>query len=246
MNTLRTCALLATIATPTIAQQELPRLRIELGLGGGTLEHRTDGSDLDGDTDAGAFRLGFEAFGTTGIGGGVRYGAWATDDDLFDGAGYNPTEGSTSELFAHFSYRFGDADFAMPWRTGLMLHDHHLDDRTLDQVTDFATVAILTELAPEIFLSVGERVSWSLTGSASLGAGLTRIDSDALADDYDATTLFYGAELGTRVRIDAIELGLSFVARGHQMDESDSKGGLSVLGYESTFTGVMVTVGAVF
>ncbi|MCA8965022.1 MAG: hypothetical protein KDC48_09040 [Planctomycetes bacterium] len=249
MNTLHTLATLSALAGPLLAQNEpqtLPKVRIELGLGAGTLDHDTDGSNLDGDTSAGAFRLGFEAFGKSGLGGGVRYEAWTSKDDLFNDAGFNSTEGSTASLFAHLSYRLGDEDFAMPLRGGILLHNHHLEDQVTDQDTDFASVALLTEIAPEVFLSRGERVSWSLTGGLSLGAGLTRIDSDALANDYDSTTVFYGAELGTRVRIDAIELGLSFVARGHSMSESDTKGGLSVLAYDSTFTGVMLTVGAVF
>ncbi len=234
---------------PALAQHEsltLPRVRIELGLGAGSLDHTTEGSNLDGDTDAGAFRLGFEAFGKSGLGGGVRYEAWTTDDDLFDDAGFNSTEGTSTSLFAHLSYRLGDDHFAVPVRGGLLLHNHRLEDLILGQDTDFTTFGLLTEIAPELFLSRGEHVSWSLLGGLSLGTGLTNIDSDGLPDDYDSATVFYGLELGTRVRFDSIELGLSFVSRGHSMDESDPKNGLSVLGYDSTFSGVMLTVGAVF
>ncbi len=228
------------------AQHELPRFRIELGLGAGDLEHTTESSPLDGATDAGMFRLHFEAFATNGFGGGVRYEVFASDDDLFVPAGFNATEASTGSLFAHVSYRVEAAQFAMPLRAGLLFAQHTLDDKVADQETDFTSLGVQFEAAPEFFLTRDADFSWSLHAGLGFGIGATVVESDGLPGDFESDTGFLGLEIGTRVRFSAVELGLSYVLRSHSMDESDPEGGLAIFGYDSQFDGVMLSVAAVF
>lgn len=236
------------LASSLLAQEpvrpELPRWRIELGLAGGQLEHLTESSNLDGDADAGMFRVGLEAFGKSGLGGGIRYEAWASDDNLFASA--PAVEAQTGSLFAHLSYRFGEQDFLMPLRGGLLLHNHRLDPGSSVDEIDFATAGMLIEVSPEFILTRTESVRWSLYGTLGLGTGFTTIESDALASDFDSTTNFFGVDIGTRVAFGAFEVGLSYVLRRHEMDRSDPENSLVVFGYDSTFDGIMLTLGAVF
>src|SRR5687767_14766424 len=98
-------------AAASLAQDEpRPRFRIAAAIAGGNFDFETDDPDpsgptLEGDTDAGMFRLSFEATTARGIGGGVRLESVASDDDLFVDAGFNATEAGNGTLFAHFTYR---------------------------------------------------------------------------------------------------------------------------------------------
>ena len=64
--------------------------------------------------------------------------------------------------------------------------------------------------------------------------------------DYSSVTWFAGLELGTRLLLGPIELGLSYVGRWQSMDESDPEGGFVVLPYDSNFQGLLFGFAVVF
>jgi hypothetical protein len=246
-KTIATCALAALAGASLRAQdQPLPNFRVDLSLGFGNAEHTTDGSNLDGDTDAGFFRLQFEGFSDAGFGGGVRLEGWKSDDDIFTAAGQPLTEATTSILFGHFSWRTGEGDFTMPVRAGLMFHGHVLEETSTGAEATFASFGPQFELAPELFLARGDGVNWSVFAELGLGIAATVVEVDTLPGDFDSSTWMYGFELGTRVYFGHFELGLSYALRGHEMDESDPNGGNIVFGYDAGFDGILLTVGAIF
>lgn len=233
-------ATLFLVAPAATAQAALhaPQYRLELGLGAGKGEHTTDGSNLDDRTDAGFFRFSFEGIGDSGLGGGLRLEGWSTDDDLFG----LPAEATASTLFAHFTWRYGDRRHTVPIRVGLLVNGYEIGDSGNDDLTA-ATVGLLGEVAPEIVLAGDDDIAWTVFGTANLGFGSTQIEVDGLGDDFVSWTTFVGLELGTRVRFEHFDVGLSLAYRRQATDESDEDNGFVVLGYDAEFTGVLLSLG---
>jgi hypothetical protein len=240
---------LAGAASFSLCAQEsvdLPNFRVDLTLGAGSATHNTDKSNLDGDTAAGYFRIEFEGFSDRGFGGGLRLEGWKSDDDLFDDNGFQGYEATTSSLFAHASWRFTDGNLCMPVRAGLLFHGHRIEDTTTGEQTTFSSFGPQFEVAPELFLTQSKHTKWSLFAELGLGAGYTSVEVDGVSGEFDSSTWFYGIELGTRVYLGPVELGLSYVARGHMMAESDPENSTVVFGYEAGFDGLALTMGVVF
>jgi hypothetical protein len=234
-------ASLAVTTLPALAQDlpHAPKYRVDLALGAGDGEHTTDGTNLDGKTDAGFFRIGFEGIGNGDFGGGARLESWATDDDLFG----VPAEASSSTLFAHFTWRTTGERFAMPIRFGLLLNGYEVSDNTNGDDLTSSNFGLMAEIAPEVVLVSNESFQWSALGSFGLGTAVTAIEADGIGDDFTSNTTFLGAEVGTRFRFDQFDIGLSYAYRRQSMDESDEDNGFVILGYDAEFSGVLLTFG---
>lgn len=237
---------LAVLSLSATAQDDSPRFRIALGLAGGEFEFSTDSSTLDDRTDAGMFRLEFEATSARGIGGGVRLESVATDDDLFVANGQPASEAGNGSLYGHFTYRLTSHRFAMPIRAGLLFNGLTLQENVSNDEVQYASVGPYFEVAPEFTLIRSGRTQWTLYGQFGFGGGYTAIDIDNDGNDYESSTGFAGLELGTRLYVSAIELGLAYVGRWQSMDESDPENGLVVLGYDASFHGLMFQFGVNF
>lgn len=222
-----------------------PRWRIGFGLAGGNFDVETDRSGLDGDTDAGLFRLHFEGTSARGIGGGARFEGIGVDDDLFDRVGAPGTEARQSSLFGHFTYRVESHRFAMPLRVGLLLDGLTFEEQNGNE-TLFASLGPYLEVAPEVVLVRGRKVAWSLYGEFGFGIAATAIDIDGDSNDYRSATGYAGIEFGTRLHAGPVELGLAFLGRYRSMDESDPENGLVVLGNDTAFRGVVFTCSFLF
>lgn len=233
----------AAATAPLQAQDRFPRLSAELAVGLGQIEHTTDGSGLDGDTGAGAFRLDFEGIARGGMGGGLRLDMFSSDDDLFVDNGFNASTAHTNSLYAHFTYRLEQDVFAMPMRIGLMVQTHNLEETVSGDEVTFVSAGPMFELAPEVFLLRDDDIGLSLRATLALGVGGTWIDVDNDPEDYTSTTLFYGFEFGPRIYFGNFDCAFTAVVRGHTMDDSDVSGGTYVLGYDSTFAGVLFSFG---
>lgn len=252
MRTVAPFLVLALAATSvSLAQDDpRPRFRIGAGIAGGNFDFETDGSTLNDDTSAGMFRLQFEATSARGIGGGVRLESVASDDDLFVDAGFGETEAAIGSIFGHFTYRHEAHRFVMPLRIGLLLNALTLEDQTTDDEVTYASIGPYVEIAPEFVIARSGTTRWSLFGEFGIGVGGTAIDVDEDPRDYESVTTFGGIELGTRLTLNKIELGLAYVGRFQSMDESDPEGGpggdFVVLGYDASFNGLMFTFAVVF
>ncbi|MBL9077816.1 MAG: hypothetical protein JNL08_09945 [Planctomycetes bacterium] len=242
--------LLAALAlsVPSFAQEETfaSRFRVQLGFGGGEFEHRTDGSNLDDDTDAALLRFHFEGTTRRGFGGGVRFEGLASDDDLFEDAGFNSSEARLSSFLLHLTWRAQARRFSMPVRFGLWFNGYLLEDQVLDEDVSYGTLGPWLEVAPEFRLVDSRKFSWSLFAELGAGIGVTGIDVENDANDYVSTTSAVALDVGTRLRGGPFELGLAFVNRWQSMDESDEEDGLVVLGYDTEFHGLLITCSAVF
>lgn len=236
-----------SLAALTAAQDRPdPRFRIGLGFAGGTFDFDTDGSNLEDDESAAMLRVTFEATTARGIGGGARIESVVTDDDLFADAGFAAAEARNGTLFGHFTYRLESHRFAMPMRAGLLFNGLTLEEEVTGDEVEYASIGPAIEIAPELTLVRSGTTRWSVFGEMMLGATVTRVEIDGAADDYDSDTGFFGLELGTRVLLGPVELGLSYVGRWQSMDESDEENGTVAFGYDAEFQGVMFNVGVVF
>jgi hypothetical protein len=244
------CALplLLLAFAPSLSAQDArePRFRIGLGLAGGSFDFETEAPNPNGDADAAMLRLSFEATSARGIGGGVRLESLGTDDDLFADAGFPDTQAGLGNLFAHFTYRLESHRFAMPMRAGLMLNGLTIEDDAAGTEDEFASFGPYVEVAPEIVLARSGRTQFSLFGEVGFGFGATAIELDGDSRDYESVTGFAGLELGARLLMGPIELGLSYVGRWQSTDESDPEGGLVVPEYDIDFNGLLFSFAVVF
>jgi hypothetical protein len=239
------------LASASLAQDEptaKPRFRIGAGIAGGNFDFDTEGSALSDDTEALLLRLSFEGTGRRGIGGGIRFESLGTDDDLFQGTGFPRSEAAMGSAFAHFTYRFEEHRFAMPLRAGLLWNALVLEENVTNDQVEYLSVGPYFELAPEVTLARSGRTSWSLYGELGFGFGGTWIEIERDPRDYESVTFFGGIELGTRLLLNKIELGLAYVGRWQSMDESDPEGfpPQIALGYDAAFHGLLFTFGVVF
>jgi len=248
MKSLPSLVLAIAAAAPLCAQDDplLSRFRFDLAFGGGRLEHRTDGSSLDGEADAGFFRFVFEGIGDRGIGGGLRLEGMATDDDLFDDAGFAATEASASSLFGHVTFRFAEENFVMPIRVGLQFDGYVLEETGTGNETTWASFGPQFEIAPELLLTRHDDVCWSVYTNVGFGFAGTSIDTDTIGKNFESASFFYDFELGTRLYLQHVVFGFGFVVRGQIADESDTDGGQFVQGMEHDFAGLLFSVGAIF
>jgi len=222
------------------------RFRVSVAGVGGELEHVTDGSDLDDETDAGMFRIAFEATSRKGIGGGLRFESTVSDDDLFVDAGFAATEARRANFFLHFTYRAVAPRFAMPLRIGLMLDGYQLEENVSNNDISYGSLGPYLEVAPEFSLVDGRNFEWTLYGEFGVGIAATGIDVETDSEDYSSATAFFGAEIGTRLHFGPVEFGLGIVGRWSAMDESDEENNLVVLGHDTEFVGVLLSLGVVF
>lgn len=234
------------LTLPLVAQDRQPHhWRIGLGLGAGSYDYETDGSDLDGKTDAGAFRLMFEGVGER-FGGGLRLESFASDDDIFADRGAPDVEATNGSMFGHFTYRIANERFLMPIRAGLLLNSQSLSATNSGDDVDFVSVGPMVEIAPDFALVHGRIARWSLFGELGLGAGATVIDVADSIDTYSSTSTFVGLELGTRARFGIFEVGLSWIGRWQSMDESDVENGVSIRANDAKISIVMLQLGVAF
>ena len=237
----------ASLLAPLVAQdRDEPRFRIGVGLSGGSFDFETEGSNLEDSESAGMFRLQFEGTSSRGFGGGLRLESLATDDDFFVDAGFAATEVGNGSLFGHFTSRVEAHRFAMPIRAGLLLNGLVLDEVSSNDEVTYGSFGPYFEIAPEVVLARSGKTQWSLYGEVGFGGGVTFIDIEGDANEYESSTGFFGLEFGTRLLLNKIELGLAVVSRWQSMDESEPEGSQVVRAYDADYHGLMFTFGVVF
>lgn len=245
---LRAAAVLSSLfcLAPLAAQEAAVRgLRFDasVGLAGGTFEHRTEASSRDDRTSAALLLLRAEATTAGGFGGGLRLESLASDDDLFEGTGANEVEAEQGTLFAHLTYRLHEGRFQMPIRLGFLLDDYQLADQVTDLELEHLSAGGYFELAPSFDVLANDSLRWSLFAVAGAGVAATTIDPEGDDEDYDASTVRYGLEVGTRVAFGRFDVGLSGIGRWQAMDESDPENGNTIDGYRTEFLGAMLSFG---
>jgi hypothetical protein len=243
MRCLPVAIIAAFLSLPLAAQDDQhARWRIALGLGAGNLDFDEDNTARDDDATAGAFRLGFEGTSGAGFGGGLRLESFAASEmRLGAGTDYDVGMGS---MFGHFTYRARAHRFAM--RVGLLLNSLTLDNTAVDAEQTYLSAGLYLEAAPEFTLVRRGSTEWTLYGEAGLGSGSTMVEIDNDSREWDSSTGFAGLEFGTRLYLGVCELSAAFVSRWQSMDRTDPDGGVTLPGYDASFSGFWLGFGIVF
>lgn len=255
---LRTClaGTFALVLGPCLLAQDdfaaskefLPHLQIWADMGFGRLDHNTKGSDLDGDDTATMLEIGVEGFSDSGFGGGVRLGLLSSEEGMFDDAGVDAVMATAVDMYLHITQRWAHERFAMPLRFGFLVNSYQLeqDTSTSEDTIQFDSFGIRTELEPEFLLSDWDGVVLTAGSRLSLGSGWTECSTDPSTFEADSSTLFYGIDLGLRLRTGMGSFHLGWVLRGQSMDDSEVVDGLIYRGYDATFNGLMIGGGIFF
>ncbi|MCK5943169.1 MAG: outer membrane beta-barrel protein [Planctomycetes bacterium] len=238
---------LLLLTAPLTAQR--PLFRGGIGLSGGAYNFDSDLGGFDDDATAGLFQAEFEVTSRRGYGGGLRYEAFATDDDksLFrspSDPNDRGTQARSASFFGHFTYRIQQHRFAMPVRVGLLFHGLVLDDQgTSNPETTYASLGPMFEIEPELTLVRAGPVRWSIYGQFGVGVAGTAIDVDGDFRDYESDSAFLNLEAGTRVAFGPAEFGLAFIGRYQSMDRSDIEASQFVYGFDAGYQGLLLTAG---
>lgn len=238
-----------TVVSALEAQSALNRnFRFDFTAGGGRVRHETDSSSLDGRTDGGFARVRFEGVSNQGIGGGVRFESWGSDDDLFVDEGFTAEEATARAIFGHFTYRAGGrGKFIMPIRIGLMAHNYELENVASGASTlEVDSFGPRFEVEPEFIFNRGRAVEVSAYGVFGLAGTFSTAEISTSSSDFDSGSAFWFLEAGARVRFKFFELGTGIVTNGMAMAESDTVGTTVVNGFGSSFTGIIFTGAFVF
>lgn len=223
-------------------EQEPYRFEVRLDLGAGTMDHETQSSTLDGDTDAAYGLLQVEGFARNGAGGGLRMCGSVSDDDIFEDSGGIDVTESVSELFLYFVYRFESDRFLVPLRAGLAAHDIMIEDDDANEEINFTSLVLRVQVEPELELVRGRALRWTAYTAVGLGFGPTEIETDPSTVDDDSDVVLFDFDLGTRLQAGPVLLGAGFVYRQADVDEGDD----FFLGVTNEFRGLMLTLGLRF
>ncbi len=230
------------------SKEFLPRLQVWTDVGVGKLKHRTSGSNLDGEDNAVLLDVGVEGFSETGFGGGVRLGFLGSDEGLFDDVGVEDVMAAGIDMYLHISQRWSGERFAMPLRLGLLINSYGLEQETSlgTESIQFDSFGFRTELEPEFLLSDWDSPSLTAGARFSLGSGWTECSTDPGTVEADSTSLFYGIDLGLRLRAGMGTFHLGWAWRGQSMDDSDVESGVFYRGFDADFSGFIIGGGIQF
>lgn len=222
------------------------------GVAGGTYAFDSDLAGFDDDATAGLFQTEFEVTNRRGLGGGIRFEYFVTEED--EGLFRNPsnifdegTQARSSTFLLHGTYLVSQHRFRMPVRIGLLINSLTLDDEgTINPETNYFSAGPFFEIEPEVTLVRAGPVRWSLYAQLGFGIAGTSIDVDGDFRDYDSASGFGMIEAGTRMRVGPANFGIAFIGRYQSMDRSDIEAGSFIYGYDSDFEGLLISAGFSF
>jgi hypothetical protein len=229
-----------------------PRIFGELTLAGGVYTHNTraDSSAESGHADGGFGRMRCEYVFDRGIGGGIALEGTGSEKKLFGDTGPIDERGRTGDAFLYFvGVPTTDAYFRIPMRAGPYFHSVVIDDDQTSLRTSWNGVGLRVEVEPELWLVRNGRFAFGLVGGASAGAHFTQVVLKAGSGrtTFDGQGATLGAEAGFQALWgEHVTTRLGYLYRVTREDESDPKAGLAVSGVNTTFNGVMLSVGVRF
>lgn len=211
------------------------------------MEHKTNGTNLDDKTSAGYFALGAEAMFTEKIGGGVRLEGAASDDDMFQDLGPATVgEATDGELFLHGTARFGEEQSPLPLRFGLFFRGYTLQDNADGDELSWSSFGPRLEFAPDIQLVQSEAFRWSLPLRFGLGLGVSTVETSPSTEEWDTTMTQYDLGLATRFQFSKVFFDVGYLLRHANYRESDETANVTILEADTTFSGLVFSLGAKF
>lgn len=222
-------------------------VKASVAFGGGTMEHKTDGTNFDDKTSAGYFALGVEALFSEKVGGGIRLEGSASDDDMFaDVAPLATGEASDGELFLHGTALLGAEESPLPLRFGLFFRGYGLTENVGGEELTWSSFGPRLEFAPDIELSASDDFRWSLPARLGAGIGMSVVETEPETEQWDTTMAQFDVGLATRLQFSKFWFDVGYLMRRTNYAESDDVGGVTILGADSTFSGLVFTFGATF
>ena len=240
---------LLVLSTALVAQRPV-HFHGGFGVAGGTYNFDSDLSGFDDDATAGLLQMEFEVTNRRGLGGGIRYEYFITEEDegLFRNNAFDEgTQARSGTFLMHGTYLVSQHRFRMPVRIGLLINSLTLDDEgAINPETNYFSAGPFFEIEPEVTLVRAGPLRWSLYAQLGFGIAGTSIDVDGDFRDYDSASGFGMIEAGTRMRVGPANFGIAFIGRYQSMDRSDIESGSFVYGYDSDFEGLLISAGFSF
>ncbi len=222
-------------------------VKAAVAFGAGTMEHKTHGTALDDTTSAGYFALGAEAMFSERVGGGIRLEGSASDDDMFAEAVPIATgEATDSELFFHGTALFGDEESPLPLRFGLFFRSYGLTQNLGGAELNWSSLGPRLELAPDLELAAGDGFRWSLPARLGVGIGMSVAETEPSTEQWNTTMTHLDAGLASRLQFSQVWFDIGFLVRRTSYAESEDVVGVTILGADTTFTGLVLGFGAKF
>jgi len=194
------------------------------------------------DTNAGMGEIGFEATGKV-MGGGLRFGAWSTDDDDLSGPG-SQQRGDGAHFFAHLTIRPGGSRFRVPIRIGPDIRANALEENlpSLEDI-DFTSIGAAIEVEPEFDFFRSDRAALSIYGRLHAGAGVGQISDES--NDFDTEATHLGGEFGVRLQLRKFLLSGGYIMQSTEYDVGDPDGAVAFPYGENTwsFEGIFLMIG---
>lgn len=191
-------------------------------------------------SDASFGEIGFEATGKI-MGGGLRFGAYSTDDDDFSGP-TSQQRGDGAHFFPHLTIRPGGSRFRVPIRIGPDIRANALENNFTQDV-DFVSIGGAIEVEPEFDIFRSDRAALSVYGRLHAGAGIAQISNDD--SDFDTEATHLGAEFGVRLQLRKFLFSGGYLMQSTEYDVGDPDGMVTFPYGENTwsFEGLFLMIG---
>jgi hypothetical protein len=184
---------------------------------------------------------------TERAGGGVRLEGSASDDDLFaDFAPGAASEAGDGELFFHGTVGFGEKPPEMPLRFGLFFRGYSLEENASSNQLSWSSFGPRVEFAPDIGLVENDDFRWSLPCRIGLGVGMTVVDTDPATEEWDTSMTQYDVGIASRFAFSKVFFDVGYLMRHATYNESDVVASAFIREAETTFSGMIFTLGVKF
>ena len=221
-----------------------PRGRLALELASGTYSHKTAGDPSRHDRQGAVMGgMAIEVLDRR-LGAGLRLEGLSVDDDLFAASGGQETDVLDGELFLHLTHFAEQGPLQLRTRAGWMSGDMHLRD-SAGRDLGFGTDGARVEFEPDLAIYQDRQLRWSAVGVAGCGFGWTAIDIEP-GFRADSSMVTYKLGVGTRLRIDDVEVAAGWVHHWSSYEDAMAYDGPAVAGFDAEFSGIYVTFAARF
>jgi hypothetical protein len=181
----------------------------------------------------------------TGAGAGFRGAAFGYSWDLTEDEPMAQTSHSYLSLYPHFTALASNGVLRVPIRIGPEIRLHELDQRIgVIGETSYRMFGVAAEIEPEWTFVNSDNFAASVYGQMHFGAGWGTINGGVKEDTTNATN--FGGEVGIRLQASAVSLGFGFRGQQTRFRSSDDGMGGRDPETEFDFSGVFITLGAVF
>lgn len=240
------CATLAAVVASGCVSNS--RSHVAVGVGGGHYEVKTAGVG-SGDARAGLLEVAWESVSGNDFGGGIRARGLVTDDDLdTDGPGPDLAsfEVADGEWFFHGTYDGADGADRLPVRLGLSMRGLRVEDTSSDEEIVWNSFGPRAEFAPEWAFQRWDDDRISVFGLLGVGYGYTNIETSVAPNDFETNAVYLDMGFGVRATLNGLLVDVGYRYLSSHYAESEVANSLTVRETDTTFSGVVFSIGGRF